>query len=84
MKNEILGRILVPVRLPRSYCKPSSIPRRPHQLPQTTMDLASALQRLANYRTKNSRASREIFESGVVVFRNDALRKLGDDSAFSL
>jgi hypothetical protein len=44
------------------------------------MDLASALQRLANYRTKNSRASREIFQSGVVVFRNDALRKLGDDS----
>jgi tetratricopeptide (TPR) repeat protein len=44
------------------------------------MDLASALQRLANYRTKNSRASREIFESGVVVFRNDALHKLGDDS----
>ncbi|KAN0139212.1 hypothetical protein V8E53_002713, partial [Lactarius tabidus] len=38
------------------------------------------LQRLANYRTKNSHASREIFESGVVVFRNDALRKLGDDS----
>jgi hypothetical protein len=48
------------------------------------MDLASALQRLANYRTKNSRASREIFESGVVVFRNDALHKLGDDSAFFL
>ncbi|KAI9464031.1 TPR-like protein [Lactarius psammicola] len=44
------------------------------------MDLASALQRLANYRTKNSRISREIFESGVVVFRNDALYKLGDDS----
>ena len=48
------------------------------------MDLPSALQRLANYRTKNSRASREIFESGVVVFRNDALHKLGDDSTFSL
>ncbi|KAH8990742.1 TPR-like protein [Lactarius akahatsu] len=44
------------------------------------MDVASALQRLANYRTKNSRASREIFESGVIVFRNDALHKLGDDS----
>ena len=48
------------------------------------MDLASALQRLANYRTKNSRASREIFESGVIVFRNNALHKLGDDRAFSL
>ncbi|KAH9064579.1 TPR-like protein [Lactarius vividus] len=44
------------------------------------MDVASALQRLANYRTKNSRTSREIFESGVVVFRNNALHKLGDDS----
>jgi len=44
------------------------------------MDLPSALQQLANYRTKNSHASREIFESGVVVFRNDALHKLGDDS----
>jgi hypothetical protein len=44
------------------------------------MDLASALKRLADYRTKNTRASRQIFESGVVVFRNDPLRKLGDDS----
>jgi tetratricopeptide (TPR) repeat protein len=44
------------------------------------MDLASALQQLANYRTKNNRASREVFESGVVVFRNDALHKLGEDS----
>ena len=32
--------------------------------------------------TKN-RASREIFESDVLVFRNDALRQLGNDSAFS-
>jgi hypothetical protein len=47
------------------------------------MDLASALQQLANYRTKNNRASREVFESGVVVFRNDALHKLGEDSALS-
>ncbi|KAI0299385.1 TPR-like protein [Multifurca ochricompacta] len=44
------------------------------------MDLTSALQRLANYRARNSRASRQIFETGVVVFRNDALHKLGDDS----
>jgi hypothetical protein len=45
------------------------------------MDLATAIQRLADYRTKNTRASRQIFESGVVVLRNDALHKLGDDGA---
>ncbi|TFY79795.1 hypothetical protein EWM64_g4218 [Hericium alpestre] len=44
------------------------------------MDLSTALQRLANYRTQNSRASQDIFESGVIVFRKDALHKLGDDS----
>ena len=55
----------------------------PPRFGHPTMDLATALQRLANYRTKNTRASREIFESGVVVFRNNALHKLADDSAFS-
>jgi hypothetical protein len=45
------------------------------------MDTAEAIQRLANYTKKNCRASREIFEAGVVIFRNDALHKLGDDSA---
>ncbi|KAN0109533.1 hypothetical protein V8E52_009176 [Russula decolorans] len=44
------------------------------------MELASALQQLSNYSAKNTRASRQIFESGVVVFRNNALHKLGDDS----
>lgn len=50
------------------------------------MNLATALQRLANYRTKNTnaRASRQIFESGIVVLRNNALHKLGDDCASSL
>jgi hypothetical protein len=46
------------------------------------MDLPSALQQLNDYSSKNSRASRQIFESGVVIFRNDALHKLGDDSTF--
>ncbi len=46
----------------------------------STMDLASALERLSNYSTKNTRASRQIFESGVVIFRNNALHKLSDDS----
>jgi ER membrane protein complex subunit 2 len=45
-----------------------------------TMDLPSAFQRLANYRTKNTRLSRQIFESGLVVYRNNAWHKLGDDS----
>ncbi|KAI0275710.1 hypothetical protein BGY98DRAFT_40716 [Russula aff. rugulosa BPL654] len=44
------------------------------------MELASALQRLSDYSTKNTRASRQIFENGVVIFRNNALHKLGDDS----
>ncbi|KAI9513505.1 TPR-like protein [Russula earlei] len=44
------------------------------------MDVTSALQRSANYTTKNARASRQIFESGIVVFRNNAQYKLGDDS----
>ena len=43
-------------------------------------ELASALQRLANYRIRNCRASQDIFESGVVVFRNNALHKFGEDS----
>ena len=46
------------------------------------MDTASAIERLANYSKKNTRASREIFEAGVVIFDGDALlRRLGDDSA---
>ena len=45
------------------------------------MDTASAIERLANYSKKNSRASREIFEAGVAIFRDDALHKLGDDGA---
>jgi hypothetical protein len=48
---------------------------------QLTMELASALQRLSDYSTKNTRASRQIFENGVVIFRSNALHKLGDDSA---
>ena len=49
---------------------------------QRTMDLASALQRHTNSSTKNARASRQFFESGVVIYHNNAWHKLGDDSAF--
>jgi len=45
------------------------------------MDTSSAVQRVATYSTKNTRASREIFEAGDVILRNNALHKLGDDSA---
>ncbi|KAF8465878.1 TPR-like protein [Russula ochroleuca] len=44
------------------------------------MDLASALQRHTNSSTKNTRASRQFFESGIVIYRNNAWHKLGDDS----
>ncbi|EIM87497.1 TPR-like protein [Stereum hirsutum FP-91666 SS1] len=43
-------------------------------------DLTSALQRLANYRSHNTRASKDVFESGVVVLKQNAINKLGDDS----
>jgi len=43
------------------------------------MDSAEAIQRLANYSKRNCRASREIFEAGIII-RDDASRKLGDDS----
>lgn len=45
------------------------------------MDTASAIERLAKYSKKNSRNSREIFEAGAVIFRDEALHRLGDDSA---
>lgn len=45
------------------------------------MELTSAVQQLSDYSTKNTRASRQIFEAGVVIFRNNALHKLGDNSA---
>lgn len=45
------------------------------------MELTSALQRLSDYSTKNTRASRQIFDTGIVIYRNDALHKLGDNSA---
>ncbi|KAH9996348.1 TPR-like protein [Russula vinacea] len=44
------------------------------------MDLTSALQRHTNSSTKHARASRQFFESGVVIYHNNAWHKLGDDS----
>jgi len=45
------------------------------------MDTASAIERLAKYSKKNSRNSREIFEAGVAILRDDALHRLGDGGA---
>ncbi|KAI0060021.1 TPR-like protein [Artomyces pyxidatus] len=43
------------------------------------MDISSALDRLANYRIRNSRASRDVFETGI-PFLNNAQSKFGDES----
>ncbi|KZS90519.1 TPR-like protein [Sistotremastrum niveocremeum HHB9708] len=43
------------------------------------MDLTSALQRLASYRAKQSRASADIVKDGELVLRKAGLTKLGDE-----
>ncbi|KAH9968059.1 TPR-like protein [Russula dissimulans] len=43
------------------------------------MDVASALEQVAKHTTANTRASRQIFESGVVVLRNNVQHRLGND-----
>jgi len=43
------------------------------------MNVATALERLAEYNKTNARASRQIFECGVVVLRSNAQHKLGND-----
>jgi ER membrane protein complex subunit 2 len=47
------------------------------------MDLPSALQRLATYRVHNSRASQEVFETGLAVLKNHG-SKLGDEGCSPL
>jgi hypothetical protein len=46
-----------------------------------TMDLPSALSKLANYRTHHLRRSQETFDAGVLVLDKNGLGKLDDDSA---
>ena len=43
---------------------------------------STALQKLATYRAHNTRASQEIFESGVELLKSNATRKLGDEGQF--
>jgi hypothetical protein len=48
------------------------------------MDLSSALQKLATYRVQNTRASQETFEKGVIILKNNAARKMGDEGELRL
>ncbi|KAJ3503388.1 hypothetical protein NLJ89_g8454 [Agrocybe chaxingu] len=43
------------------------------------MSLQSALEKLASYRTNNTRDSREVFRQGVVVLKSGRTSNLGDD-----
>lgn len=43
------------------------------------MSLQSALEQLATYRTKNTRASQDVFRKGLLVLQKKGLNKLGDD-----
>ncbi|TFK53012.1 hypothetical protein OE88DRAFT_1627603 [Heliocybe sulcata] len=44
------------------------------------MDLPSALQKLSTFRARNTRASQETFDKGLVVLKGNGLKKLGDES----
>jgi hypothetical protein len=46
----------------------------------TSMDLPSALQKLAAYRTKDTRASQDTFDNGLVVLKTNAVSKMGHES----
>jgi len=43
------------------------------------MSLQFALEQLATYRTKNIRASQDVFRNGLLVLQKKGLKKLGDD-----
>ncbi|KIM92171.1 hypothetical protein PILCRDRAFT_810180 [Piloderma croceum F 1598] len=42
-------------------------------------DVASALQKLATYRTQNNRASQETFDRGVIVLKSDVAKTIGEE-----
>jgi hypothetical protein len=44
-------------------------------------DVASALQKLATYRTQNNRASQETFDRGVIVLKSDVAKTMGEEGA---
>jgi hypothetical protein len=43
------------------------------------MGLQFALEQLATHRTKNTRASQDVFRNGLIVLQKKGLKKLGDD-----
>lgn len=45
------------------------------------MDLPTALQKLATYRTNDTRASQDTFDKGLVLLKSNAVSKMGDESA---
>jgi ER membrane protein complex subunit 2 len=44
------------------------------------MDLNSALDVLAQHRTRNTRQSQEVFDAGTIVLDKNAVHKMGDES----
>jgi ER membrane protein complex subunit 2 len=42
-------------------------------------DVASALQRLATYRTQNNRASQDTFDKGFVILKSNVSNNMGED-----
>jgi len=56
-----------------------------HVQPQSKLtamaDVASALQKLATYRTQNNRASQETFDRGVIVLKSDVAKTMGEEGA---
>jgi ER membrane protein complex subunit 2 len=45
-------------------------------------DVASALEKLATYRSRNNRASQETFDKGVIILRSNVANKMGEEGAF--
>jgi hypothetical protein len=48
------------------------------------MTLNSVLERLSNYRIRNTRASRDIFNTSFPLFEQNGMASMGDESALSL
>jgi ER membrane protein complex subunit 2 len=46
--------------------------------------IAKALQRLADYRTNDTRASQETFDNGVIILENNAANNLGDEGELAV
>ena len=82
MNLEVLGEAgaIVMVDAVKSKIETASRTRAPVPLTPTTMSLSASLERLSNYRIKNTRASRDIFDTGLPIFEQ-RLDSLGDESA---